>query len=110
MTFFVLLYVQEVLPSLYSNLLYKMGQDFFEIQQHFVLSNHSKLAIKWTTVFFAEYVADPFHFRLLDPDPFQLNGSGSNSGVIKTCQKSEKNNILQKFDIFFYLKYIKNRN
>ena len=80
-----------------------MGQDIFEIQQHYVLSNHSKLAIKWTTVFFAEYVADPFHFRLLDPDPFQLNGYGSNSGVIKTCQKSEKNNILQKLDIFFTL-------
>ena len=45
-----------------------------------------------------------FFFLLLDSDV----GSGGDSGLIKTSQKSEKNNILQKFYHFFTLITLKN--
>ena len=48
-------------PNLYSNLLYKMGQDFLD------------------TVDISVSDQETFHFKL--PDPFQWNGSGS--GLIK---------------------------
>ena len=44
MTPHLILYVQEVLPILYNNLLHKMGQDFFDSRYLFCFCSFPKYA------------------------------------------------------------------